>query len=150
MSPVLRAGAVAAVAALVLVGVGPGAVAARAGSGAGRSGGGEPGARTVVLTIHHSRFSTDTLPVAPGTTVRFILRNQDPIAHELIVGDAMVQLVHERGSEAHHSARPGEVSVAPGEEAETTYTFGAPGRLMFGCHLPGHWAYGMHGAIEVA
>jgi uncharacterized cupredoxin-like copper-binding protein len=145
MSAVGRAGAVVAVAALVLLAVGPGAAPARAGSESG--GGGE---RLVVVTVHYSRFSTDTLRLAPGTTVRFIIRNQDPIGHELIVGDGAVQLRHERGTEAHHEARPGEVSVAPGAEVETTYTFGAPGRLMFGCHLPGHWAYGMHGTIEVA
>ena len=108
------------------------------------------GDRVVVLTIHHSRFSTDQLRVGPGTTVRFVIDNQDPIGHELIVGDAMVQLRHERGTEAHHDPRPGEVSVGPASVAETTYTFGAPGRLLFGCHLPGHWAYGMHGAVEVA
>ena len=140
-----RAGFVVGVGALVLLGAGAAVPLARAEGEAGGA-----GERLIVLTVHHSRFSTDTLRVAPGTTVRFVIRNQDPIAHELIVGDAMVQLVHERGSEAHHGARPGEVSVDPNAEAETTYTFGAPGRLMFGCHLPGHWAYGMSGAIEVA
>jgi uncharacterized cupredoxin-like copper-binding protein len=32
---------------------------------------------------------------------------------------------------------------------ETTYTFDEPGIVQFGCHLPGHWTYGMHGEIEV-
>jgi uncharacterized cupredoxin-like copper-binding protein len=106
--------------------------------------------KVVVLTIHHSRFSADTLRVAPGTDVRFVIRNTDPIGHELIIGDAGVQLRHERGTEAHHGARAGEVSVEAGAEATTHYVFGAPGRLMFGCHLPGHWSYGMHGVIEIA
>ena len=25
-----------------------------------------------------------------------------------------------------------------------------PGQLLYGCHLPGHWAYGMHGEMTVA
>jgi uncharacterized cupredoxin-like copper-binding protein len=106
--------------------------------------------RTVTLTVRHSRFSLDDLHVRPGETVRFVLRNTDPIPHELIIGDQSVQDAHEEGTEAHHAERPGEVSVAPGATAVTTFRFGpAGGRLLFGCHLPGHWAYGMQGTIRV-
>ena len=111
--------------------------------------GGHGTERTVELTVHHSRFSLDELHVRPGETIRFILRNTDPIPHELIVGDQYLQDVHEAGTEAHHGDRPGEVSVAPGATAVTTYRFGSAGRLLFGCHLPGHWAYGMKGAITI-
>jgi uncharacterized cupredoxin-like copper-binding protein len=104
----------------------------------------------VVLDVHHSRFSLEELHVRPGETVRFVLHNTDPIPHELIIGDEHVQDVHEAGTEAHHGDRPGEVSVAPGATAVTTYRFDRPGRLLFGCHLPGHWAYGMRGTIQVA
>lgn len=105
---------------------------------------------TVELTVHHSRFSTPEIHVAPGTTVRFVVRNTDPIQHELIVGDQGVQDRHETGTEAHHGDRPGEVSVPPGATAVTTYTFPpASGTLLFGCHLPGHWRYGMHGTVRV-
>ena len=113
--------------------------------------GGHGTERTVELTIHHSRFSLEELHVRPGETIRFVLRNTDPIPHELIVGDQSVQDVHEAGTEAHHGDRPGEVSVAPGATAVTTYRFGRRGgRLLFGCHLPGHWDYGMRGVITVA
>jgi uncharacterized cupredoxin-like copper-binding protein len=113
--------------------------------------GGQGSQRTVELTMHHSRFSLDELHVRPGETIRFVLRNTDPIPHELIVGDQSVQDIHELGTESHHGERPGEVSVAPGSTAVTTFRFGAAGgRLLFGCHLPGHWAYGMRGTITVA
>jgi uncharacterized cupredoxin-like copper-binding protein len=113
--------------------------------------GGQGSERTVELTVHHSRFSLDELHVRPGETIRFVLRNTDPIPHELIVGDQSVQDIHELGTESHHGERPGEVSVAPGSTAVTTYRFGAAGgRLLFGCHLPGHWDYGMKGTITVA
>jgi uncharacterized cupredoxin-like copper-binding protein len=107
------------------------------------------GGRTVTLDVHHSRFSIEELHVRPGETVRFVVRNTDPIPHELIVGDQSAQDVHEAGTEPHHGERPGEVSVAPGATAVTTYRFDRPGRLLFGCHLPGHWAYGMRGTIRV-
>jgi uncharacterized cupredoxin-like copper-binding protein len=113
--------------------------------------GGQGSERTVELTVRHSRFSVDELHVRPGETIRFVLRNTDPIPHELIVGDQSVQDIHELGTESHHGERLGEVSVAPGATAVTTYRFGAAGgRLLFGCHLPGHWDYGMRGTITVA
>ena len=106
--------------------------------------------RTVTLTVRHSRFSPGEVRVRPGETVRFVVRNTDPIPHELIVGDQPVQDAHEAGTEPHHGERPGEVSVAPGATATTTYRFGRAGTpLLFGCHLPGHWAYGMRGTIRV-
>lgn len=105
--------------------------------------------RTVEITIHHSRFLPANLEVAPGTTVRFELRNTDPIDHEFILGDENVQARHEAGTEAHHGAKPGEVSVPAGGEASTTYTFSAPGTLLIGCHLPGHYDYGMRGSVRV-
>lgn len=116
-------------------------------SGAGASAGEE----TITLTVRHSRFSPSVLDVRPGTTVRFVVRNLDPIAHELIVGDQAVQDVHERGTESHHRERPGEVSVPAGATAETTYTFppSGPRPVLLGCHLPGHWDYGMRGTVRV-
>ncbi|MCA1692804.1 MAG: plastocyanin/azurin family copper-binding protein [Acidimicrobiales bacterium] len=107
---------------------------------------------TLVVDVHYSKFSVSEVQVRKGQTVRFVIRNHDPIPHELIVGDQAVQDRHERGTEAHHGDRPGEVSVPAGATAETTFAFTAtePGTLLFGCHLPGHWTYGMRGTIRVA
>jgi uncharacterized cupredoxin-like copper-binding protein len=105
--------------------------------------------KTIDVSIRHSRFLPHTLQVAPGSTVRFVLRNTDPIDHEFILGDESVQARHETGTEAHHGAIPGEVSVAAGGEASTTYTFSQAGTLFIGCHLPGHYAYGMRGSVQV-
>lgn len=110
----------------------------------------EPAARTVTVRIHYSAFDADAIDVEPGQTVRFVIENADPIDHEFIVGDVGVQLAHERGTEARHAPRPGEVSVPAGETVVTTMTFpAAPPTLIFGCHLPGHYAYGMRGDIQV-
>jgi uncharacterized cupredoxin-like copper-binding protein len=110
-----------------------------------------PPERTVGVTIHFSRFDLASLQVAPGETVRFVVTNTDPIDHEFVVGDAEMQQVHEDGTEASHGARPGEISVPAGATVETTFTF--PDRLApgweFACHLPGHYAYGMHGPITM-
>jgi uncharacterized cupredoxin-like copper-binding protein len=136
----LRAGGAAW--AVVLLGGAP----AAAGGAAARANDG-----TIRITIHYSRFEPADLAVEPGETVRFVIVNTDPIDHELILGDAEVQQVHEEGTEAHHPPRPGEVSVPAGETVVTTYTFpeiGGP--LIFGCHLPGHYDFGMRGLVTIS
>jgi uncharacterized cupredoxin-like copper-binding protein len=106
---------------------------------------------TVAMSIHHSRFDPETIAVEPGQTVRFVIRNTDPIDHEFILGDEEMQRVHEDGTEAHHPPRPGEISVPAGETVVTTYTFpAASGELIFGCHLPGHYDFGMRGTVTIA
>ncbi|MFN2390069.1 MAG: cupredoxin domain-containing protein [Actinomycetota bacterium] len=105
--------------------------------------------RTVVIRVEHSRFMPSELSIPAGTTVRFVVDNRDPIDHELIVGPQDVQDRHEQGTEAHHGERPGEISVPAGARRSTTYSFMDPGTVLFGCHLPGHYAYGMKGTITV-
>ena len=104
----------------------------------------------VVVDINHSRFAPDELRVESGTTIRFVIHNRDPIDHEFILGDAGVQRLHENGTHAEHDAVPGEVSVPAGKTRSTTFTFAEPGRLIIGCHLPGHYDYGMRADVIVA
>ena len=111
--------------------------------------------RLVTITIHDSRFSMDSIEVHRGDTVTFVLRNEDPIAHEFIVGDERVQRVHERGTEARHDAIPTEVTIPQGDEVRTTISFDEGGLVdidkpvLFGCHFPGHYEYGMAGRIRI-
>ncbi|HEY6103427.1 MAG TPA: cupredoxin domain-containing protein, partial [bacterium] len=86
--------------------------------------------QTVAITIRYSRFIPARITVRPGTTVRFVITNTDPIDHEFILGTEAVQQRHETGIDPKHGAVPGEVSVAPGDTAETTYTFSRPGLLL--------------------
>ena len=109
-----------------------------------------PTTRTIHIRIHFSRFEPQGIDVSPGQTIRFVVENTDPIDHEFIVGDEDMQRVHETGSEAHHPPRPGEISIPAGETVVTTYTFPEQaGGLIFGCHLPGHYTYGMRGVIRI-
>jgi uncharacterized cupredoxin-like copper-binding protein len=108
-----------------------------------------PGVVQVEVGIEDSRFDLGTLQVEEGTLVEFVVQNDDPIDHELIVGDAEVHRQHEAGTEQRHPPVPGEVSVAPHDQALTFYEFTEPGTIVYACHLPGHVAYGMRGTIEV-
>jgi uncharacterized cupredoxin-like copper-binding protein len=107
------------------------------------------GTTEVTLRVHYSRFSAAVLDVRRGVPVHITVTNDDPIGHELIVGDLGVQERHERGTERHHGARPTERDVPAGTTVETTIVFDTVGTTYFACHLPGHYAYGMRGLIHV-
>jgi uncharacterized cupredoxin-like copper-binding protein len=108
-----------------------------------------PGLVTVDLGIHYSKFSFDELHVRKGTTVQFMVRNDDPIYHEFIVGDAAVHARHQHGTEKSHPPVPGEVTVKPEDVGTTFYDFDRAGKFEFACHLPGHYGYGMKGFVTV-
>jgi uncharacterized cupredoxin-like copper-binding protein len=108
--------------------------------------------RTIAVTAHHSRFEPDRITVKPGATVRFVVHNSDPIDHEFIIGPPAVHELHERGiPHVHTGVVPGEITVPAGATVETTWTFGPSGSppIAYGCHLAGHWAYGMHGLAVI-
>jgi uncharacterized cupredoxin-like copper-binding protein len=114
---------------------------------------GAPPARTVAVTIHYSHFSPARLSVAAGETVRFTITNADPIDHEFILGDQSVQDREEAGTDrVHDGSTPGMVSAPAGTTVSTVVTFPrhpAQPSLVYACHLPGHYAYGMRGSLHV-
>lgn len=97
--------------------------------------------------MQHSRFLLDESTFSSGETVTFILRNRDPIDHEFILGDEQLQLEHESGTESYHGTIPTEVTVPALTTARTTVVMPSSGPLIVGCHLPGHYAYGMRSQI---
>lgn len=104
---------------------------------------------TVEIPIRYSRFERAEVSVPAGVAVTIVLRNDDPIDHEWIVGDAAVHEQHRSGTEPVHASRPTELTVGAGSTAVTTITFTKPGTYHFICHLPGHEAYGMVGTLRV-
>lgn len=109
-----------------------------------------PAVHTVTITIHYSHFFPSVVPVPAGATVRFVVRNTDPIDHEFIVGNPALQAEEEITTETVHSGNvPGQISVPAGTTRSTTVTIPRQGPLLFACHLPGHYAYGMRGTIRI-
>jgi len=134
-----RLGAVAG--ALALTGVlAAGAVAVAAGTG-------DPTSTSIEIVIRYSHFEPSQLSVPVGVPVTIVLRNEDPIDHEWILGDEAVHERHRTGTEPVHAARPTEVTIPAGEMRRTTIVVDAAGTLTYVCHLPGHEAYGMVGVL---
>jgi uncharacterized cupredoxin-like copper-binding protein len=107
------------------------------------------GPTTVEIPIRYSHYQRNEVTVRAGVPVTFVLRNEDPIDHEWIVGDAAVHERHRTGTEPVHASRPTEVTIAAGTSVSTTVTFTKPGTYLYICHLPGHEAYGMVGTVHV-
>jgi uncharacterized cupredoxin-like copper-binding protein len=117
---------------------------------AGRAAAGPPPVLVQQVTIQWSRFHPSTFDFAAGTTVRFVIHNTDPIDHEFILGSRAVQdHIEHTAHPDHDGSVPGQISVPAGTTVETTYTFGRPGTVLLGCHIPGHYGYGMRGSVRV-
>ena len=106
-------------------------------------------ATSIEIVIHYSHFEPSAFTVPVGLPITITLRNDDPIDHEWIVGDAKVHEVHRTGTELLHPSRPTEVVIPAGETRVTTITFEQAGSLQYICHLPAHEAYGMVGVVSI-
>jgi plastocyanin len=106
-------------------------------------------ATAIEIDIHYSHFEPSTITVPVGVPVTITIRNNDPIDHEWIVGDAQVQAKHRTGTELLHPSIPTEQVIPAGETRVTTITFQATGTLQYICHLPAHEAYGMVGTVTI-
>ena len=104
------------------------------------------GGMTVNIRIHYSKFEPAGVTVPAGVRVTYVIRNDDPIDHEWLIGDAAFHARHRAGSEAIHGDRPDEVSLPALSTWTTTLTL-APGSNVFICHFPLHEEYGMIGIV---
>ena len=108
-------------------------------------------ARTVEVSMTDQlTFQPDTITVAPGETVRFVVTNTGESVHEFLIGDEAAQAEFENemsGGEIDHETSSG-VSVEPGQTETFSYTFGDSDTLA-ACHEPGHFEGGMVATIEV-
>lgn len=124
--------------------------------------------REVNVVLKDWVFLPDPVDVVPGETVLLHVVNGGLEIHELVIGDQGVQDAWEAAEGAAAEPPPGPtpvVSVAPGssgvrvvvpsgQRVDLAWTVprdpAAVGRLLLGCHIPGHWAKGMRGAFRIA
>ncbi|MEX2159459.1 MAG: cupredoxin domain-containing protein [Dehalococcoidia bacterium] len=109
----------------------------------------EKASADATVAIHYSRFEPELITATAGKPITITLRNDDPIAHEWMVGDAAMHERHRTGTEPYHDQIPTEVTIPSFSERVTTVVFDQPGDYAYICHLPGHEAYGMVGTLRV-
>jgi uncharacterized cupredoxin-like copper-binding protein len=109
--------------------------------------------RTVTLTMDDKmRFAPDTLSFKEGETVRFIVKNQGKLLHEMVIGtraelDAHAAMMEKFPKMAHDE--PYMAHVDPGKQGGLVWTFNRQGDFEFACLVAGHFAAGMKGRIKV-
>jgi uncharacterized cupredoxin-like copper-binding protein len=109
-------------------------------------------ARTVTVVMQGSQFVPATIDIKRGETIRFLIINRDPIAHEFVLGDAAEQAAHEKemaSMPGMSMTDPNGVTAAAGKTATLIWTFTQVGKLQYACHLPGHYENGMFGQLNI-
>ncbi|CAN5897381.1 plastocyanin/azurin family copper-binding protein [soil metagenome] len=132
------------------------------GMGGGKSGDVSKVTRTIEVVATDNEFSLRSLQVKDGETVQFIVRNEGPDPHELLIGTAAEHAEHrqmmkemieqqKKGQHAHSMAMETHnsgVTVQPGKTGTFVWAFTRAANLEFACDIPGHYEDGMHGAIN--
>ncbi len=97
-------------------------------------------------------FVPNEISVAVGETVTFRVTNVGQIPHDFTIGDAEIQDDHEgemSSGEMHEAGDPNAMLLQPGESGDLTWTFTAPGEILLGCHVPGHYTAGMKADLTI-
>ncbi|MEW5967449.1 MAG: cupredoxin family protein [Pseudomonadota bacterium] len=109
--------------------------------------------RTVEIRMTDTmRFSPSEIQVKRGETVRFVLRNDGRMLHEMVVGTQVALAEHAaamRKFPGMEHDEPYMAHVAPGKTGEIVWQFNRSGDFEFACLIPGHHEAGMVGKIAV-
>ncbi len=110
--------------------------------------------RTIEVGMNDTmRFSPNDIAVKRGETIRFVVKNDGQIKHEMVLGTVKELKKHAalmlKFPEMEH-ADPNQVSVDPGKTGEMIWQFTRAGKVDFACLQPGHYEAGMAGKVTVA
>lgn len=98
------------------------------------------------------RFVPSRITVKQGETVRFIIRNNGKLMHEMVIGTMKDLIEHaelmKKFPNMEHD-EPYMAHVAPGRTDEIIWQFTKAGEFDFACLIAGHFDAGMVGKIRV-
>lgn len=100
-------------------------------------------------------FEPADFEVATGEVITFRITNTGEVEHEFVLGDEeaqneMAEMMESGDDHAHSGEMSNAVTIHGGETAELTWRFTAPGTVLIGCHVPGHYESGMTGTVTVS
>lgn len=109
--------------------------------------------RTVEVVMSDAmRFSPDRIEIKRGETIRFHVRNDGKLMHELVLGTRHELKRHaelmRKFPEMEHDD-PNAIKVEPGKAGDLVWLFTQTGEFDFACLIPGHFEAGMTGKIVV-
>ena len=109
--------------------------------------------RTIQINMSDTmRFSPDKIEVRQGEVVKFVMKNNGKLLHELVIGTKKVLQDHAalmvKFPTMEHE-EPYMAHVKPGKKGELVWNFNRPGEFDFACLINGHYQAGMVGKITV-
>lgn len=109
--------------------------------------------RTIEITMSDAmRFTPEQLSIKAGETVRFEVRNDGKIRHEMVIGSLSELKEHAEMMRANPTMQHNEtnmITLAPNGHGDIVWQFDQPGTIDFACLVPGHLEAGMSGKIKV-
>lgn len=119
----------------------------------GREGDPKKVTRTVRVGMADTmRFAPAELTVKRGETVKFVVRNNGKVKHEMVIGTMKGLKDHAEMMKKHPGMvhdDPFMAHVAPGRTEIIVWQFTREGTYYYGCLEPGHFEAGMAGKLEV-
>ncbi|MEI6737333.1 MAG: cupredoxin family protein [Pseudomonadota bacterium] len=114
-------------------------------------------AKKVTRTIHNTmgnnmRFTPDAIAVKQGETIRFVVKNNGKVLHEMVIGSKEELEKHAVQMKKHPNMEHDEpymAHVASAKNVDMLWKFSRLGTFMFACLIPGHFEAGMKGVINV-
>lgn len=109
--------------------------------------------RSVDLLMDDSmRFVPDSFTIKAGETIRFMVRNNGKLKHEMVIGsmaDLKAHAVVMRKFPGMEHEEPNMVTLEPGQQGSLVWKFEQPGVVDFACLIPGHMEAGMTARVIV-
>lgn len=119
---------------------------------------GKPGmtakvSRTITIEMgDNMRYTPANIQVKQGETIRFLVKNNGQVKHEMSLGTQSELLEHleqmKKFPDMEHD-EPSKLTLAPGKQGEIVWQFTKAKTVNFACLMPGHFEGGMEGTIEV-
>lgn len=136
--------------------------------------GGTP-SRTVTVIMNDNYYEPESISIARGETVRFVLKNEGGFLHEFNIATPAMHVAHQphmammmemgalkpdgidhavinasKGT-SHDMSHddPNSALVEPGQTKEIVWTFNTDADLEFACNIPGHYDVGMAGDFAI-
>jgi uncharacterized cupredoxin-like copper-binding protein len=109
--------------------------------------------RTIVFSmVDAMRFNPSQITLKQGETVKFVVKNNGKLMHEMVIGTLKELKEHaemmRKFPDMEHD-EPHMAHVQPGKTEEIVWHFNRSGEFNFACLVAGHFEAGMMGKISV-
>jgi uncharacterized cupredoxin-like copper-binding protein len=97
-------------------------------------------------------FVPDRVEARKGEQIKFVIRNEGKLDHELLIDSFANNQKHKAEMEKHPEMtheEPNGARLKPSARRELIWRFTKAGTFEFACLIPGHYEAGMKGVIQV-